>query len=317
MIPNGLKPLTQEDHQKNAPYSVGALFALTLKDVPASYKPVYPKEWILNQGEYEPWNDECLGCAISFALSLLNGYRIDPHLLWALARMRSGATLDDFGATTRDGADTIRKQGALRFEDSPYSFKDGRNTIADITNWDLSKLLIRALPQLCGSVLWIKPQNGMDAFDVFRASITKLNAIYGKKHAAVFGTIWGWPEELVRYDTLPEGETGHALCVFGWYDNDYGVAAQSYGLNTGDQGEIQLHRKIINYYAEVFGMFIPIDASQEEVKAAIARGGRLDDSLLANVRKTFLLRMKQILEQIILLTQKTTKGISDWSKEDL
>ena len=282
---DSVKRLSLEDQSANFNYRVGGLFGLSLSGVPTKKTRGldFPKSWVLNQTEFEGDNDECAGVSGSRVMSILNGYACAPHFLWMMARQRAGAKKEDFGLSNRDLAMAMVKVGALRLEDEPFTFKNGRDFIQEPANWDLINLRPKALEQICGSVVWVTPSNGMDAFDVFRSSIMKLNKQYGKPHAAVFGLLWNYDFSAKKLDTVATSGTGHDTVVLDEWDGDYATMLNSLGLDAGENGEHQVHRSIINKWAEEFGMFIPIDATQEEINNAIAIGGRLDRHWTINI----------------------------------
>lgn len=292
MNPNALKPLSPEDHEANSPYHVGGILNLgsaTDADVyfNTTPKPIYPSSWIFNQGEFEAANDECGGVSGSRVLSFLNGYNCGPHFLWMMARQGAGEKIGDYGISNRDLANTMRHIGALRMEDEVFSFKDGRDVIQDPTKWPpLDVLTLKAQDQVVGSVIWIIPHDGMDAFDTYRATLSKLNKMYGKTHAAVFGLLWAWPMSQISIDNPSETGSGHDIPLY-WAEGDYAIALQSYGLSAGHEGEQKIHRSIINKWAQEYGMFVSIDATKEEIDAVKARGGKLNDPWLTNIVYTF------------------------------
>ncbi len=241
---------------------------------------------MLNQGEFEDGNDECGGVSSSRILSFLNGYHVGPHFLWMMARQGAGEKATDYGVSNRDLADTLRHVGALRMEDEPFTFKDTRDVIQDPSKWlDIPGLEIKAAEQLAGSVIWIHPTNGMDAFDTFRATIARLNKLYGKIHGAVFGMMWNYPMSNITIEFPSETGSGHDIPLF-WADGDYAFAIQSYGLSAGNNGEQKISRAVVNRWAEDFGMFIPIDATRAQIDAVLAKGGKLDDPWSTNIVRT-------------------------------
>ncbi len=287
MNENSIRPLTKEDKEKNSRYHVGALFNISKKEADDYFltaeRPIYPVSWVLNQGQFELNNDECSFISFSRAASFLNGVHVGPHFFGMMTRMRAGAKLEDYGASLRDGADTARKVGALLMSDEPYGFKDGRAVIYDPTKYaDIPVLAQKAAENLAGSVIWIAPHDGMDAFDVLRATIAKLNKFYGKTHCAVFGMVWDYPMTDVYINTPVETGSGHAIPLY-WPENAYFRAIQSYGLEAGNNGEQMIHRTIINKWTEVFGCYVPIDATRAEIDAVLAKGGKLDDMWLVGI----------------------------------
>ncbi len=295
----GVRQLTQEDHESNHPYRVGALVSLpALKDIPAKYCPIIPESWILNQQETEPSNDECGGCALAVISGLQEGTPLDPHFHWMMARVRAGEKLEDFGVNNRDLAMTAIKIGSLKRIQSPYTFQTPRDVIADSTKWDIPKLLPLAKGQIKGSVVWIKPEGEYDAFDVFRASVTKFNGMYGKPHGAVFGMMYNYTNSDIN-EPVEQG-TGHDVALIGW-DGDYAIMVNSLGLSAGVRGKFRVHRSVINRWAEPFGCFMPLDASQEQIKFAVEQGGKLDSYWFTNIIIALLNAViglkKQILKQ--------------------
>ena len=307
-----VKPLTKEDKEKNKPYHVGALFNLSLKDADAYFssaeKPRIPAEWILNQGEYELANDMCGGVAASRVLSLLNKIHIGPFFLWMATRLRAGQDISEFGVSNRDLADTMRKLGALKFSDEPFTFKDGRDKIADPTNWNVTLYSKKAAEFITGkTIVWVEPTSGMDAFDTFRAAIAKLNTMYGKYHSAVFGFRFDYPLEASLLNEVKENGTGHDVMLF-WPSGEHIEGIQSYGITAGDHGHINVSRTVFNRWAEEFGCFIPTDATEDEVKRAIALGGKLDDPWHQNLVAKILLKIKSLLPLLLTALKKENTG---------
>jgi len=294
-VPNALKRLTAEDKIANHPYRVGALFTLQkpTQDVP---KPGYPTSWVVNQAIAEGGNDECGGVSSAFVSGLQEGKQLDPHFHWMMARMRGNMSISDYGCSNRDLAMTLVKVGSLLKEDSPLDFKDGRDKIATPTFWDVAGLLKKAIYQKKGSVVWVKADQGMDAFDYFRASVLRLNKLYGKPHGAVFGLTWAYGNEYVLEDIHEKG-AGHDVAAIAT-EGDYVIIVNSYGLDMGKDGEQKVSRKVFNRWAEEYGCFIPIDATQDEIKWAVENGTKLDGNWLLNILVSFSNALKDLLAQL-------------------
>lgn len=305
MIPNGLKPLSLTDHEQNEPYRVGSLINLTLEGVPDKWEAEVPSNWVFNQGAIEPSNDECGGCALALSVAIREKKQIDPHFHWMIARLNEGADLNDYGVTNRSLANASRKVGSLLAKDSPYSFQNGRDFIADSTNWDIAKLKPKATEQLSGGVTWVKKEGGLDAFDVFRASVWKFNKLYKKDHTAIFGLMWNYDMFNPYIEKPVEEGSGHDTLLIGW-DGDYAIMMNSYGLEVGNGGKFKVHRSVINRWAEEFGMPILIDATKEQIDQALARGSKLDDPFLTNFTKAI---MEKIIALFNLLKGKEIGGI--------
>lgn len=297
-IPNAIRPLSEEEKAQNHPYRVGALLSAT-SSIPSKKTRMtqFPLSWVINQGAIEAGNDECGGCSAALISGLQEGTQLDPHFHWMMARERSNMGLNDYGVGNVDLAKTLQKVGSLKKEDSPLDFKDGRDKIATPAFWDIVGLLPKALPQKKGSYLWVKAENGMDAYDMFRSSVIALEKKYAKPHGAVFGLTWGYGNEYLLTHPVESG-SGHDVAVLGEWDGDYVTMVNSYGTSIGYNGEQQLHRSIINRWAEVYGMFIPIDATPEEVKLAIENGTKLDANWLMNIIMSLLSFTKDLLAQL-------------------
>lgn len=300
---DAVRQLSIEEQGKNHPYRVGGVVSLPKTWAP-SRKATYSKDWIFFQGEFDGNNDECGGCALAMAIAVREGRPIDPHFSWMMARERGGSKLSEYGIGNADLAMTSVKAGSLLKEDGPFTFKDGRDKIATPSNWDLARLRPLAWPQISGSIVWIKPEGGMDAFDVFCSSITKFDAMYRKEHAAVFGFLWDYDNNAHQLEAPVENGSGHDMACIGW-DGDYAILIQSGGLGSGDQGEVRFHRSIINRWAVDFGMFIPIDATREQINAVIASGGKLDNFWFMNI----LLSFKNALSDLLAKLNSHATGI--------
>lgn len=296
---NSVKRLSLEDIEKNGIYRVGAAVNLCSLNEAKTYflstvRPQIPKEWILNQAEHELSNDMCGGASMSMLLSLLNGRRVGPFYVWMMTRQRDNASLSDYGVTNRSLSDTGRKIGALDMKDEPFGFESGRDTIADPTKWPpIGNLQVKAAENIIGSVLWVNPERGMDAFDTFRCAIATLNKFYkldpvkGQTHSSVFGLLWDWDMSQYTIEKPSESGSGHDVCGF-WADEDYLYIVQSYGLTAGQNGIQKLHRSIVNRWASEFGMFVGIDATRAQIDALLASGARLNDPWRTNIVRKFI-----------------------------
>jgi len=299
-IPNGLQPLKKEDREANKPYTVGALFSVK-EEIPETYRNLTSPLEVFNQAIAEGANDECAGCSAATVSEAQEGVPLDPHFHWMLARQRAGMKEEDFGCNIRDIAMTLVKAGSLEKEQSPFTFDRGRNFLQNPANWDIAGLLKKSVLHKKGSVVWVKPENGMDAYDVYRSSVVKFDALYKKPHGAILGIVWGYGfEEYLR--EVVENGSGHAIAVIGGWDGDYALMQNSYGKEVGKDGIQRIHRSIINKWAEVYGMAIPIDATQDEIRWAVENGVKLDGNWLLNIVIALLNFAKDLLEQ---LKQKT------------
>ncbi len=321
MNQRGLHKLTEEDKAANHSYRVGALVTLpALGTVAQAWKAPYNKEWILNQTEFEWNNDECGGCALSIVLSIREQNAIDPHFHWMMARQRAGETLKDFGVNNRDLAMTSVKVGSLLRKDCPFTFASRRDKIADPGNWEINGLRPKAVNQISGSIVWVKHEQGLDSFDVFRASVTKFNQLYGKSHSAVFGLMWNYDQNNPIINQFVESGSGHDVAVVGW-DNDFAIIVNSLGIHAGKEGEFKVHRSVINKWAEVFGMFIPIDATQDQINALVDSGGKLDSYWITNLVRSItsflidlIVQKKTPNNELIKVIMEEQKQIEDLPK---
>ena len=295
---NAVRLLTKEDKEANHPYRAGALVSLpTINQIPQEYLADLSLIPVINQAVVEHDNDECGGCSLAVASGVQEGIPLDPHFHWMMARQRANMTLNEYGVSNRDLAMTAVKVGSLLKRESPMDFIDGRNRIADPTNWDIAGLIRKAVYQKKGSVVWVEAGQGYDAFDYYRASVTKFNALYKKPHCAVFGLMWNYPMHEYQFEVPFEQGVGHDVTLVGW-DRDYAIIRQSYGTEVGKNGEQRLHRSIINRWAEDFGCFITIDATQEEIKYAVETGTKLDNNWLANILVAFANALKDLLAKL-------------------
>jgi len=298
MIPNGLQRLKKEDTDANAPYTCGAvLFGGSIPDKKErSYH--FPPSWIIKQDIVEGGNDECAGCSLALVSGIQEQKQLDPHFHWMLARLRSNMGLNEYGCNLRDIAMTARNYGSLLKEDSPLDFKDGRDKIATPASWNTPELLKKSVYQKKGSILWVKAENGMDAYDMFRSSVISLNKKYGKTHGAVFGMVWNYALNQVYLDEVKEVGGGHAVALLDEWDLDHVTLVNSYGLEVGSGGEYQLGRTVFNHWAEVYGCFIPIDESAENLKWYIENGVKLDGNTYLNILRSLVNALKDLLAQL-------------------
>ena len=306
MVQNALRPLSKEDKEANHPYRVGAVLDLPkLEDIPQYYNPGVPESWIFNQVEFDPNNDECAGASSALVSGMQEGTELDPHFHWMMARQRAGMKIPDFGVNNRDLAMTLVKVGSLKKEDSPYTFATPRDTIADPASWQIEKLLPKAILQKKGSVVWVKPHNAYDAFDVFRASITKFNKLYQKTHGAVFGLVYSQPSNDPNIKEVTEQGAGHDVALIGW-NGDNAIMVNSLGINAGTRGMFTIHRKVINRWAEEFGMFILIDATQEDIDLASKSPLKLDDITSTNILRQLYVKAIALCTQLVEMLKKAS-----------
>lgn len=292
-IPNSLKLLTAEDKLANRPYTVGALLN-TLQRTNRLWKYPYKKEWVINQLD----KDTCGGNSLSLGKSIQEGRQMSALFTWLMARERAGMNHSDFGCDNRQLAMAGKKVGVLPHNDSPYDNTNERSVLVDITKWDVNGLSKKSLPYIAGSVLWVEPKDGLDAFDMWCASTEKFEKMYGKPCPAVFGFMWNYDPHAYRLTEPMETGSGHDMVLIGREEIDSATALQSYGLDAGDQGEVKISRAIINRWAEAFGMFIIIDATDEEVKWAVQNGLKLDTHWLVNILVSFGNALKDLLAQL-------------------
>lgn len=290
---NALRKLTQEEKDGIHKYRAGAVINFLPLDKVNLYfsntpKPLFPKEWIINQGEYDPMNDECAGISGSIILTLMNGYRVGFNTLWMFARQRAGDKITDYGLSLVDLAQTMVAIGAERWENETFPLSAGRDIIQDPTKYPpLQPIKLRCAEQAIGAFLWAKPQGKLDSYDVARSAIATLNTLFpDKKHGCVFGMLWGYPMTDVYIDVPSDSGNGHAIPLY-WETNSHLNAIQSYGLEAGNQGEQMIARAVFNKWAEDFGCFIPIDATRAQIDALIASGSKFNDPWRVNIVRRF------------------------------
>jgi hypothetical protein len=297
-IPNGLRPLTLEDKQSNAPYRVGALLEGTTIPQKKVRSFFFGDEYRFNQSVTEWSNDECAGCASALISGLQEGNPLSPHFTWMLARQRSNMRLNEYGVSLRDMAMAMRNYGSLRRGDSPLDFKDGRDRIATPAEWDIAELLKKSVHHKKGSILWVSGEGDMDAYDMFRSSVVALNAKYGKPHGVVFGMTWGYSLTDPNVAEVRESGVGHAVAIIDEWDGDWCTIVNSYGTDVGNHGEFRLHRDVFNRWADVYGAFIMIDETPEMLKWHIENGIKLDGNTYLNVLRSFVNALADLLAQL-------------------
>lgn len=286
----GLLPTPHDERD----LTVGAIMRLpSLIDLPLEHRLSYPTEWILEQS-----SDTCAGHASSLASSFQEGIRLDPLFTWVIARDNKGMQPGDWGCDLRAIADAHVKTGALRLNDSPYneSYLGWR----DIRTWAVDVLKKRAITQKKGSYLWIEQMQGYDYFDVLRALLFKL------KTPIVIGLKWPY-DERPMVDKWQEGGFGHAVTVVGWelrLGKPFLVIANSWGIDSGKNGEFYLSREVINKGVPDFKGFLFYDEDPETIRKYIERGINLDDSMFTNLRKTIQSKLIEIAHQLTHILQQ-------------
>lgn len=291
----GIRPLTEEEKTKNDPYRVGNVLTLTLDGVPEAYKGVtVPEGWILNQAVIDPFDDRCGGFSSGLDIALREGKQMDMNFHWMMAREIEPMKREEFGVSNAYIEKALRKVGVLLKVDSPYDDKTSRDIVASPASWKITDLQKKAAEQLSGSTVWIKAENGLDAFDVYRAAAWKFGNIYRKPHCAVFGLMYNYGYQADIKEVSEVG-TPHDVCLLPWWEKDYIYMANSLGTACGINGIQRVHRSVVNKWAEPFGAFIPIDASREQIDYVIQNGGGLDKPWLYNIIMSLLTTLKSLI----------------------
>lgn len=285
----------REKQHDGTEFNVGAFINLpSLSTLPEEYCIAIPEEWIFAQRD-----DTCAKEAISNLLAHVNNHRIEGLLTWVVARANNGYGVEDWGVDLKSIVMSAVKMGALNYEDSPYHDESDRSVYANIANWDLKALQIKAIENKAGSGVEVQGAMGMDYFDTIKATIFKL------KTPVMIGVRWNWDSKNPNIDTHSDTGFGHALLVVGW-TKDRLTVLNSWGPLVGDGGYFYFSREVINHDIATFGAWTIIDEDPQKIKWMLDNGIYLDDgNWLLNMAKSLILAIKQALKLTVEVPKKT------------
>lgn len=255
-----LKPLKKDRRD----FRLGQYYELPkLEELPDEF--IFPAFESKNQRQ----SDFCTAYTTCLLSELQDGVRLEPAWSFAVSKFISGDK-DSWGQDLRTAFKAHTKYGAIEEEDCPYNVQS--NPIAflrDIKNYP-TDLWGKALKHKKQSYFLV--QGKYDAFDNIRASIWFFKDF---KQGVGAGLLWAFPvDQAIIPNAKIRNGSGHALPYIGWKKIDgeiYLVARNSYGKSAGENGDFYLPREVVNQFAEIYGIFMMIDVSPEEVKKELWR----------------------------------------------
>lgn len=224
-----------------------------------------PDEFILPafEAKHQGGSDFCTAyttCALS---ELQEGVRLEPAWSFAVSKQISG-DIGFYGQDLRTAFKAHADFGAVEESECPYNVqKQSVRFLRDIKNYP--PLFEKAKKHKKQSYFLVKGK--YDYFDDIRASIWFFRDF---KQGAGSGLLWSFPTDQAQIPNVVNKEgSGHAIPYIGWKKingEPYLVARNSYGPGAGENGDFYFPRKVVNYFAEMYGAFMMVDVSPEEVK---------------------------------------------------
>lgn len=258
-----------------------------LEDLPKDFSLSYPKEWLLTQKE-----DSCAAHASSLASSFQEGIRLEALYPWIMARTLAGMAPDAWGCSLRDIASAHQKLGAMELAQA--SIHEGDMNWRNSLVWDTPANKLFASKHKKESYLWVERTNGYSMFDAIKATLYKMQT------PIVIGLTWSYGEEAT-IDIWQEGGFGHAVTVIGWESfpgKDYLRIANSWGLDSGFEGEYRISREVINKEVPKFGGFFFNDLPPEIIREYQDANIKLDDPTFIVLLKLLQASLKSLAEAL-------------------
>lgn len=280
MIKQGLRELSPDPRD----LKVGAFYTLpALEELPPSFDlgPSPITDQIASMEE-----DFCASHALCGVRFYQENVPLYPAFSFAAAKKLEGDT-ESWGCDLRDIARSATKLGMVETSLVPpevlnLSPKDKR----DYLKYPPS-LRASALFHLAESYWSVRGQ--YDAYDDLRVSLWKFRQ---SKRAVLTGVKWSWPLTDYILDSVGEGY-GHALRICGFVEDSKEhpeglIAENSAGQSAGRNGRHIITRKVINEYAEKFGMFTFTDMPVSTAKYSLDNKITEKDNWVSGLLKAFL-----------------------------
>jgi hypothetical protein len=210
---------------------------------------------------------------------------------------------ESFGGDLRDALSVPVKTGSIPLTARPSELVGKPlSHLRYIANWrGISDLLALAWRRRAKSYVFIKPTQGMDAFDTIAATMWYFLQ-KGDKRAAVFGTFWDWSLSQYVINTLWNNEHfGHAMTYIGKTTINgvkYLVVEQNYGPTAGRNGQHLFSREVVNASENIFGVGTFTSYTPDEIRTMVDNGYKADKNVLLSTMIAlykFLLDMRKKL----------------------
>lgn len=224
--------------------------------------------------------------------SLQENVDLSPEWAFAMTKNITG-DVDGYGENLRTAMATHIKKGAVEAKNVPYSVEThDSDFLRRLENYD-SKLLLTAIQHMKQS--YVKVTGQYDAFSNIQATLWKYR---NEKRGIAMGCIFGWNSNDKILDTIPKSGGGHAMWYAGWKTIEgipYLVVVNSYGTRRGDRGYHYMSREVVNHFESMYGAYMFIDLSPEQVRYMIENGITDRDNFIISLLKATITLLKELL----------------------
>lgn len=292
----GLNPLVKDKRD----FKLGALFQLpNLSELPADFTLTGYNI------KHQAGTDFCTGFSTTVISELQEGVELSPEWSFASSKVLSGGR-EEWGQDMRTAFKTHIKLGAVKAKDIPFSVTDKtRDFLADINNYPK----VDSETHKKKTYLLVTSEGG-DAFDTLKKTIWKWRE---EKRAIGIGLMFGWSLSQKILDVIPNSGFGHAMSIVGFRtvgSIPYLIAVNSYGKEAGDNGTHLISRSVINYYADIYGAFMFVDKTREDVQYLVDNKIKEGDGWLTQVLKI----LWALITSSFITTSEKVSILTDTSK---
>lgn len=273
MIRQGLSLLTKDDRD----FQLGQLVTYPkLSELPESFSliPLTIKDQNANGDD-----DACSGYVTASISEMQEDIPLSGRYSFAVGKYIAGGDIDSFGNDLRSamkaGAMGITQENALTGADLALSTHDRR--ILD--NYSIQA---RSIAIQHAKKAYVQTKGPYDAFDNLRCALWLYRE---EKRAIAIGLQWGWNLSDYILVGTPEG-FGHAMYGIG-FDGDYLKVVNSAGKDAGRDGIHLISRETINHYISLYGAYMYIDLTPEEVKYLLSHNIKTNDNWVIALFKAF------------------------------
>ena len=270
---DSLHPLPQDPRD----FQLGALFTLPeVSELPPDFEFSVK---IKDQGS----SDFCTAFSSTLASELQEDTELSPEYVFAQAKKLAGGDVDSFGLNLRDIAKAHVKIGTVEKSEAPFSLENqNQSFLRRIENWPV-ELEEKAKKHRKQS--YLAPFGDSDFFDDIRRCIYKFR---DEERAVFFGVMFGWSLSQKIIDTIPDNGFGHAMAIVGWQTINripYLKVANSAGTSVGENGFHYFSREVINHFVGLYGAYMFLDKSKEELEYLIEAGIKENDYWFVKILK--------------------------------
>lgn len=252
--------------------------------------------------------DDCSAFAVILARELRENVELDREFQFAAMKSLSGDP-ETYGGDLREALSIPVKIGAIRLSDRPESCKGKPlSFLRYIANWGIvASLMEIAWGRRAKSYVFVRPTQGMDAFDTIAAT-QYFWLLKGEKRAIPFGTFWDWSLNDYVIEKWTGRGNGHAMSYRGKLTLNgvaYLVVQQNYGTSAGQNGLHLFSRGVVNASEAIFGAGMFTSFTPDELRTMIANGYKLDGS----VAKPIIFALWQMIADLLAKLKNHVSGI--------